>query len=71
MIILRKQRNGDNCREKNYVCTFVYYILILLIVFEILLQACKLDWFLSYSSFLKKYLEVNLQTNVSNFLLPF
>lgn len=51
MLILG-EKHRDNCREKNYVCTFVrLYILVLLIVFEVVLYTCKLNQILDSSSF--------------------
>lgn len=59
-------RNGSDCREKNYVLMEKYstrlwvLILVLLIVFKVLLPTYKLDWILNFSSFLQ-YLAIGLQ----------
>ena len=43
-----------------------YYILVLLIAFEILFSICKLNWILNSFSFLQ-YLATTLHTNIFNF----
>lgn len=68
-------RNEGDCREKNYVSIENYnttlwnQILVLFIVFEVLLYACKPDFIMNSSNFLK-YL-TTLQTKISNCLPPF
>ena len=64
-------KNEGDFREKNYVSeeTMVhihgYYILELLIAFEVFACICLLDWILNSSSLLK-YLATTLQANDFN-----
>lgn len=73
LTVIISGKNGDDCREKNYMSVAYfggYQILVLFIDFEVLLYTCKLDWILNSSSFFQ-YLAMALQTSISNFLLPF
>lgn len=57
------------CSVENYNTTHGYQNLVLFIIFDIFLYACKLNWILSSSFFI--CLATTLQTNVSNFLPSF
>lgn len=61
---------GITVERKIVVLLLSILIQILLIIVEVLLHTCTLDYILNFSSFLK-YLATNLQTNIVNFLLPF
>lgn len=64
-------RNGGDCREKNYVSVEIIIhtvdigLYIMLFVIEIVSSICKLAWFLN-SSFLQ-FLAATLHINVSGF----